>query len=169
MGVGWMGGVRRCQLQHQAVPLPCAMQAPGGPKRWVWLMDMGTYSSANSPSLSMSRKFIAIVAQHFPERLHKAWFPTAHHFVALALTARAPPRALVLLAAACMAWMRQMQRDSELPLSACCCCCCPCLTAALHHRRANPLLGALEGSVSLCGPGEGWAMFGRCAGRCAAA
>ncbi|KAG2498276.1 hypothetical protein HYH03_003537 [Edaphochlamys debaryana] len=49
-----------------------AMQ--GGQDKWVWLMDMKGYSRANSPPLGVSMATLRILADHFPERLHRCFF-----------------------------------------------------------------------------------------------
>ncbi|KXZ55859.1 hypothetical protein GPECTOR_2g1410 [Gonium pectorale] len=45
-----------------------------GQEKWVWLMDMRGYSRANSPPLSVSMATLRILADHFPERLHRCFF-----------------------------------------------------------------------------------------------
>ncbi|GFR46882.1 hypothetical protein Agub_g8523 [Astrephomene gubernaculifera] len=46
----------------------------GGQDKWVWLMDMKGYSRANSPPLSVSMATLRILADHYPERLHRCFF-----------------------------------------------------------------------------------------------
>ncbi|KAG2451489.1 hypothetical protein HYH02_004087 [Chlamydomonas schloesseri] len=45
-----------------------------GQDKWVWLMDMRGYSRANSPPLGVSMATLRILADHFPERLHRCFF-----------------------------------------------------------------------------------------------
>ncbi|PNH09922.1 Random slug protein 5 [Tetrabaena socialis] len=52
----------------------CARAMQGGQEKWVWLMDMRGYSRANSPPLGVSMATLRILADHFPERLHRCFF-----------------------------------------------------------------------------------------------
>ena len=38
---------------------------------WVWIMDMRGYSRANSPPINVSLATLRILADSYPERLHK--------------------------------------------------------------------------------------------------
>lgn len=53
----------------------CCMQQ--GSEQWVWLLDLAGYSSANSPPVSVSRRTMAALSHHHPERLGKAYIVDA--------------------------------------------------------------------------------------------
>ncbi|GLC43886.1 hypothetical protein PLESTB_000919300 [Pleodorina starrii] len=52
----------------------CVRAMKNGQEKWVWLMDMRGYSRANSPPIGVSMATLRILADHFPERLHRCFF-----------------------------------------------------------------------------------------------
>lgn len=47
-----------------------------GVEKWVWIMDMKEYSSSTSPPFSVTKATMAILANHYPERLHRVYIGT---------------------------------------------------------------------------------------------
>ncbi|GLI58713.1 hypothetical protein VaNZ11_000466 [Volvox africanus] len=68
-------GESSAYLRFLVFTLETAVRAmKNGQEKWVWLMDMRGYSRANSPPLSVSMAVLRILADHFPERLHRCFF-----------------------------------------------------------------------------------------------
>ncbi|GIL98390.1 hypothetical protein Vretimale_3725 [Volvox reticuliferus] len=68
-------GESSAYLRFLVFTLETAVRAmKDGAEKWVWLMDMRGYSRANSPPLSVSMATLRILADHFPERLHRCFF-----------------------------------------------------------------------------------------------
>ncbi|KAG1668883.1 hypothetical protein FOA52_016052 [Chlamydomonas sp. UWO 241] len=65
-------------MRHLAFTLETASrQMKGGAEAWVWIMDMGCMTRANSPPLSTSMATLTVLSSHFPERLHTCFFVDA--------------------------------------------------------------------------------------------
>eukprot|EP00210_Caulerpa_lentillifera_P006075 g5804.t1 len=45
--------------------------------KWVWILDLKGYTSGNSPRFSMTLKVIKLLADHYPERLKRAYIVDA--------------------------------------------------------------------------------------------
>lgn len=48
-----------------------------GQDRWIFILDMTVYSPANAPALSTTLSVLHMLANHYPERLHKAYIVNA--------------------------------------------------------------------------------------------
>ncbi|KAF8057688.1 pitC [Scenedesmus sp. PABB004] len=48
-----------------------------GAEQWVWVLDMTVYSPANAPHLSTTLQVLQLLANHYPERLYKAYVVNA--------------------------------------------------------------------------------------------
>ena len=59
-------------IRHLCFVLESACRAmKGDQESWVWIMDMKGYSRANSPPINVSIATLRILADSYPERLHK--------------------------------------------------------------------------------------------------
>ena len=59
-------------MRHLAFVLDTACRAmKNNQESWVWIMDMKGYTRANSPPLSVSLATLRILADCYPERLHR--------------------------------------------------------------------------------------------------
>eukprot|EP00882_Tetradesmus_deserticola_P008651 GHRQ01009121.1.p1 GENE.GHRQ01009121.1~~GHRQ01009121.1.p1 ORF type:complete len:302 (+),score=129.81 GHRQ01009121.1:331-1236(+) len=48
-----------------------------GQEQWVWMLDLAVYSPSNAPALSVTLGVLQLLANHYPERLHKAYVVNA--------------------------------------------------------------------------------------------
>lgn len=48
-----------------------------GQEQWIWILDMSVYSPANAPPLSVTISVLQMLANHYPERLYKAYVVNA--------------------------------------------------------------------------------------------
>jgi hypothetical protein len=48
-----------------------------GQEQWIWVLDMTVYSPANAPPLSVTLSVLQMLANHYPERLYKAYVVNA--------------------------------------------------------------------------------------------
>lgn len=63
---------------------------PNGIETWVWMMDLKGYSSRNSPRVQLTLSALKILANHFPERMGKAYIVDAPSIFSLLWTAVYP-------------------------------------------------------------------------------
>lgn len=49
----------------------------GSAEQWVFVLDMKEYSPANAPHPGVTLQVLQVLANHYPERLHKAYFVDA--------------------------------------------------------------------------------------------
>ncbi|WIA22270.1 hypothetical protein OEZ85_004590 [Tetradesmus obliquus] len=48
-----------------------------GQEQWVWMLDLAVYSPSNAPALSVTLGVLSLLANHYPERLYKAYVVNA--------------------------------------------------------------------------------------------
>eukprot|EP00775_Hariotina_reticulata_P002131 gene2131-2450_t len=48
-----------------------------GQEQWIWVLDLAAYSPSNAPALSVTLSVLQMLANHYPERLHKAYVVNA--------------------------------------------------------------------------------------------
>eukprot|EP00878_Enallax_costatus_P000644 GHUV01000749.1.p1 GENE.GHUV01000749.1~~GHUV01000749.1.p1 ORF type:complete len:297 (+),score=74.09 GHUV01000749.1:221-1111(+) len=48
-----------------------------GQEQWIWILDLSVYSPRNAPPLSLTLSVLQMLADHYPERLYKAYVVNA--------------------------------------------------------------------------------------------
>lgn len=61
-----------------------------GQEQWVWVLDLAAYSPSNAPHMSVTLGVIQMLANHYPERLHKAYICNAPSIFSLAYKVISP-------------------------------------------------------------------------------
>eukprot|EP00879_Flechtneria_rotunda_P000564 GHRR01000670.1.p1 GENE.GHRR01000670.1~~GHRR01000670.1.p1 ORF type:complete len:300 (+),score=95.78 GHRR01000670.1:132-1031(+) len=55
-----------------------------GQEQWIWILDLAAYSPTNAPPLSITLSVLQLLANHYPERLYKAYVVNAPSIFQLA-------------------------------------------------------------------------------------
>jgi hypothetical protein len=61
-----------------------------GQEQWIWVLDLSVYSPSNAPHMSVTLGVIQMLANHYPERLHKAYVCNAPSIFSLAYKVLSP-------------------------------------------------------------------------------
>ncbi|CAG9467738.1 unnamed protein product [Pedinophyceae sp. YPF-701] len=84
------GGEER-YLRHLVFTLESAAACTtNGAEQWVWIIDLRGYSRANSPPISTSIATLKVFADHYPERLRRAYIVDAPGIFSLLWRAVSP-------------------------------------------------------------------------------
>eukprot|EP00879_Flechtneria_rotunda_P011394 GHRR01011901.1.p1 GENE.GHRR01011901.1~~GHRR01011901.1.p1 ORF type:complete len:280 (+),score=62.06 GHRR01011901.1:132-971(+) len=59
-----------------------------GQEQWIWILDLAAYSPTNAPPLSITLSVLQLLANHYPERLYKAYVVNAPSIFQLAWKVR---------------------------------------------------------------------------------
>lgn len=61
-----------------------------GQEQWVWVLDLAVYAPSNAPHMNVTLSVIQMLANHYPERLHKAYICNAPSIFSLAYKVISP-------------------------------------------------------------------------------
>jgi hypothetical protein len=72
-------------LRYMTFVIESAIQnMKNGQEQWIWVLDLAVYSSSNAPHMSVTLGVLQMLANHYPERLHKAYICNAPSIFSLA-------------------------------------------------------------------------------------